>query len=151
MDIFYCFCLLTFPLALYMVDFLPLLYLFYLAPVSFPFYIFCLCRSPFNMSIKQLIWWCWTPSFCLSVKLLTFPSNLNESFVSQSILGCRLFLSSLQVYQPLLSGLQEFLLKSQPYGNSLVGNLLLFPYHSLIFSLIFAILLIMCLLWSSWS
>ena len=50
-------------------------------------------------------------SFCLSVKLLIFPSYLNEILAGYSNLGFSL--SSLKYVLPFPSGLEEFLLKDQ--------------------------------------
>lgn len=42
--------------------------------------------------VEELIWWCWIVfNFSLLVKLLIFPSNLNEILAGQSSLGCRFF------------------------------------------------------------
>ena len=41
--------------------------------------------------VGELVWWCWILSFCLSVKLLIYPSYLNEILAGYNNMGCRLF------------------------------------------------------------
>ena len=48
-------------------------------------------RSTYSICCKTGLMVLHSLSFCLSVKLLISPSNLNESLAVHSILGCRLF------------------------------------------------------------
>ena len=80
-------------------NFLPLLYAciflvnFFIHNflVSSPGLFFCSQRIPFTIYCKAGLVVLNSLGFCLSIKVLIFPSNLNESLAGQSILGCRLF------------------------------------------------------------
>ena len=98
-------------------------------------------------------------SFCLSVKLLIFPSHLNEILAGYSNLGCRFF--------SFITETEEFLLKDQLLSlwESPCVLLVAFPLLLLIFALCltFINLINMCLgvfrlgfilfgtLWVSWT
>ena len=58
---------------------------------SFPSLMFPVQRSSFSICCKGGLVVPNSLNFCLSGKLLISPSNLKESLVGQSILGCRLF------------------------------------------------------------
>ena len=58
---------------------------------SFPSLVFPAQRSSFSICFKAGLVVLNSLSFCLSVKLLISPSNLNEILAGQSNLGCRFF------------------------------------------------------------
>ena len=59
--------------------------------VSSPGLFFCSQRISFTIYCKAGLVVLNSLGFCLSIKVLIFSSNLNESLAGQSILGCRLF------------------------------------------------------------
>ena len=90
------------PVAIYFIVLGSSLYSLFL----FPFY-----RRSFNICWRAGLVVLNSLSFCLPVKLLIFPSYLNEILAGYSNLGFSL--SSLKYVLPFPSGLEEFLLKDQ--------------------------------------
>ena len=82
-----------------MVDLLSLLYIcLYQWDFSFCYFHIYSCdlffftwRILFNISVKAGLMLLKSFSYCLFVKLLISPSNLNESLAGDNILGCRFF------------------------------------------------------------
>ena len=71
---------------------LPFSYLFWVCYCrSFPSLVFPAQRSSFSICCEAGLMMLNCLSFCLSVKLLISPSNLNEILAGQSNLGCRFF------------------------------------------------------------
>ena len=66
-------------------------------------------RSSFSICCRAALVMMNSLSFCLSVKLLISPSNLNESLAGQSILSCRFF--------PLNISLQSLLACRESLGD----------------------------------
>ena len=98
--------------------------------------------------VVKLVWWHWTFLAFASLWDFGFSSDLNESHVKRSILGCRLFpLISLNTIMLLPSGLRSFCWKVSwcPYGSFLISNLL-FPvaFNILSLSSVFAIVITVC-------
>ena len=67
------------------------IYLLFWVQFYAPFLCFLSREDPL-VFVGELVWWCWILSFCLSVKLLIFPSYLNKILAWYSNLGCE-FLS----------------------------------------------------------
>ena len=75
-----------------------IIFLFLIVAFSFP------PREVPLAFVIMLVWWHWILfCFCLSVKLLISPSNLNKSLAEQSILACRLFPFIFKCIMPLSS------------------------------------------------
>ena len=66
------------------------IYLLFWVQFYAPFLCFLSREDPL-VFVGELVWWCWILSFCLSVKLLIFPSYLNKILAWYSNLGCRFF------------------------------------------------------------
>ena len=69
--------------------------------------------NPFNICCKADLVVLNSLIFCSSEKLFVCPSILNEILARYSNLGCRLFLSVLQIYLAIPFWPAEFLLKDQ--------------------------------------
>ena len=105
------------------------------------FFVFPIKRRSFSICGRTsfVVWN--SPRFCLSVKLLIFPSHLNEILAGYSNLGCRFF--------SFITETEEFLLKDQLLSlwESPCVLLVAFPLLLLIFALCltFINLINMCL------
>ena len=109
-----------------------------------------LLSSPFDISCKAGFMVLNSFSFCLSIKLLISPSNLNDSLVGQSILSCRFFpFSTLSIS---CHSLLACKVSAEKSGDSLMEILLyvtscssLAAFKILSLPSIFAVLIVMCL------
>ena len=114
-------------------------------------FLYFLSREDPSAFVEELVWWCWILSFCLSVKLLISPSNLNEILAGYSNLGCRFF--SFITLSMSCHSLLAWRLSIERSAVILMGIHLCviccFPLLLLIFALCFWSLLIWlkCILW----
>ena len=106
--IYYLYCIFSFTNEIFFLIFIFLFVAFYFK-----------LRSPFNISCKTGFIVLNSFSFCLSVKLLISPSNLNESLSRYSILGYRFF--SFITFNILCHFLLAFRVSAEKSAYTLMG------------------------------